>query len=121
LPFPGKIVNNRERTNLALAKAKGVVIQADADSAVRAVFRGEVAYSGHLKGYGEVIIVNHGGRYFTVSAHLSKREKAKGDPVQGGDILGWVNENGAGNGASMYFEVRKADRKLNPRAWLKHD
>ncbi len=121
LPFPGRIVSNRQKIGVALAKAKGVVIQADADSAVRAVFRGEVVYSGHLKGYGEVVIVNHGGRFFTVSAHLSKREKAKGDRVRGGDILGWVNDNGAGKGASMYFEVRKADRKLNPTAWLKQD
>ena len=121
LPIPGRIVNGSDKIGVAFANAKGVVIQADAASPVRAVFRGKVAYSGHLKGYGEVVIVNHGGRFFTVSAHLSKRKKAKGDQVQGGDIVGWVEENGTANGASLYFEIRKADSKLNPRAWLKAD
>ena len=63
--------------------------------------------------------MSHGGRFFTVSAHLTKREKIEGDQVQGGEILGWVEENGSSRGASVYFEVRKADRKLDPRAWLK--
>lgn len=118
LPIRGKIVKNR-KIGTAFSSTKGVVIQADADSAVRAVYRGEVAYSGRLKGYGEVVILRHGGRFFTVSAHLTKREKREGDQVQGGEILGWVDENGSSNGASVYFEVRKADRKLDPRAWLK--
>jgi murein hydrolase activator len=121
LPIRGKIFHNRKKMGAAFSGTKGVVIQADADTAVRAVFRGEVAYSGHLKGYGEVVIVDHGGRFFTVSAHLSKREKTKGDRVQVGDILGWVAENGSTKGASVYFEIRKAEKKLNPTAWLKHD
>ena len=118
LPIRGKIVKNR-KIGTAFSSAKGVVIQGDADSAVRAVYGGEVAYSGRLKGYGEVVILSHGGRFFTVSAHLTKREKREGDQVQGGEILGWVEENGSSTGASVYFEVRKADRKLDPRAWLK--
>ena len=120
LPIRGKIVKNR-KIGTAFSSAKGVVIQGDADSAVRAVYGGAVAYSGRLKGYGEVVILSHGGRFFTVSAHLTKREKREGDQVQGGEILGWVEENGSSKGASVYFEVRKADRKLNPRAWLKVD
>ncbi len=118
LPIRGKIVKNR-KIGTVFSSAKGVVIQGDADSAVRAVYRGEVVYSGRLKGYGEVVILSHGGRFFTVSAHLTKREKIEGDQVQGGEILGWVEENGSSKGASVYFEVRKADRKLDPRAWLK--
>jgi len=118
LPIRGKIVKNR-KNGAAFSRDKGVVIQADADSAVRAVYRGVVAYSGRLKGYGEVVILSHGGRFFTVSAHLTKREKTKGDQVRGGEILGWVEENGSSQGTSVYFEVRKADRKLDPRAWLK--
>lgn len=118
LPIRGKVVKSR-KIGAPFSSAKGVVIQADADSAVRAVYKGEVVYSGRLKGYGEVVILNHGGRFFTVSAHLTKREKREGDRVQGGEILGWVEENGSSKGASVYFEVRKADRKLDPRAWLK--
>ncbi len=121
LPIRGKIVKNRAKIRPALSSAKGVVIQADNELAVRAVFKGEVAYSGRLKGYGEVIILSHGGRFFTVSAHLRKRGKAKGDQVRGGEILGWVEENGSSTGASVYFEVRKADRKLDPQVWLKAD
>ncbi|MCG6878173.1 MAG: M23 family metallopeptidase [Deltaproteobacteria bacterium] len=63
----------------------------------------------------------NGKRFFTVSAHLSKREKSKGDQARGGDILGWVEQNGSKKRASVYFEVRKADKKLDPRVWLKAD
>jgi murein hydrolase activator len=118
LPIRGMIVKNR-KIGTVFSDDKGVVIQTDADSAVRAVYKGEVAYSGRLKGYGEVVILSHGGRYFTVSAHLTKREKIEGDRVQGGEILGWVDGNGSSKGAIVYFEVRKADKKLDPRAWLK--
>ena len=121
LPIRGKIIKNREKIKSALSNAKGVVIQSDNESAVRAVFKGEVAYSGRLKGYGEVVILSHGDRFFTVSAHLKKRGKAKGDQVRGGEILGWVEENGFSTGARVYFEVRKADRKLDPQVWLKID
>jgi septal ring factor EnvC (AmiA/AmiB activator) len=121
LPIEGKIVHRSEKRGNAFPGAKGVLIQADSDKEVRAVFRGEVAYSGPLKGYGEVVILNHGGRFFTVSAHLSKREKEKGEQVQGGDIVGLVGENGSDKGATLYFEVRKADEKLNSAAWLKRD
>ncbi len=121
LPIRGKIVHSSEKRDAAFPGAKGVMIQADSDKEVRAVFKGEVAYSGPLKGYGEVVILDHGGRFFTVSAHLSKREKKKGDQVQGGEIVGWVEDNGSAKGASLYFEVRKADEKLNSAAWLKPD
>jgi len=121
MPIRGKMINARGKTGSAAGGTKGVVIQADVDSVVRAVFKGKVVYSGQLKGYGEVIILDHGKRFFSVSAHLSKREKAKGDQVRGGDILGWVEQNGSKKGASVYFEVRKADKKLDPRVWLKAD
>ncbi len=119
LPVQGKLVKSRERIGPALSRSKGVVIEAESDLAVRAVFSGTVAYSGLLKGYGEVVILNHGGRYFTVSAHLATREKAKGDRVRGGELLGWIAENGSLKGASVYFEVRRADRQLDPLQWLK--
>ena len=121
LPIQGKIVKSRERIGLLLSRSKGVVIEADSDLAVRAVFPGTVVYSGLLKGYGEVVILNHGGRFFTVSAHLASREKAKGDRVQGGELLGWIAASGSLKGASVYFEVRRAERQLDPLQWLKVD
>ena len=121
LPIRGKLVKRRAKMGGALSNSKGVVIEADSDLAVRSVFPGKVAYSGSLKGYGEVVILSHGGRFFTVSAHLSKRKKAKGDRVQGGEILGWIEGNGSLKGPIVYFEVRRADRQLDPLQWLKAD
>ena len=118
LPLPlkgGRFVKDRRDT----PDAGGIIIEGNQELGVRSVFPGKVAFSGSLKGYGEVVIVDHGMRFFTVSAHLSQREKSTGDAVKAGEILGWVAQNKSQNGARLYFEVRKADRKLDPLVWLK--
>ena len=85
------------------------------------VFPGRVAFSGAVKGYGELIIVDHGSRFYTVSAHLSDRSKSEGDTVRKGDVLGTVGEKGAAIPGRLYFEVRRGGTPLDPMKWLKVD
>jgi septal ring factor EnvC (AmiA/AmiB activator) len=122
LPYPleGKIIGDQKLPGSARAGVhKGVVIEGASSSDVKVIFPGVVAFSGRLKGYGELVIINHGSRFFTVSANLSKRNKIEGDVVKEGDILGQIDGKKSLKGAKLYFEIRRAGKNLDPRKWLK--
>jgi septal ring factor EnvC (AmiA/AmiB activator) len=98
---------------------KGIFIAGVSDSKVKAVFPGRVDFSGRLKGYGEVIIINHGSRFFTISAQISSRKKQEGDVVEKGEVIGFVKPSGPSKESRLYFEIRKAGKSLDPLKWLK--
>jgi len=122
LPLDGKILKKgaksgeREFTTL-----KGIYIEAPFGSYVKAVFPGRVDFSDQLKGYGQVVVINHGSRFFTISAYLLQRNKQEGEMVEKGDIIGQVGETGMKTGPALYFEIREGEANLNPLKWLKVD
>lgn len=120
LPFPleGKIIRgDKFLGSKNLNFNNGVFIEGH-DTEVKAVFPGRVDFSGRLKGYGEIVIINHGSRYFTVSAQLSERIKEEGDSVETGDAIGLVSQDGSLKRARVYFEIRKAGKNLDALSWL---
>jgi murein DD-endopeptidase MepM/ murein hydrolase activator NlpD len=121
LPFPikGKIIKADDFLGSKKAgNTKGIFIQSERDTEVKAVFPGRVDFSGNLKGYGQIVIINHGSRFFTISGHLSGRNKEKGDLVEKGETIGTVREGSSSKGARLYFEIRKGAKNLSPLAWL---
>jgi murein hydrolase activator len=120
MPLAGKILKNIKKLGeRAVENKKGIYIDAPSGTQVMAVFEGRVDYSGVLKGYGQVIVINHGERYFTISAYLHELKKNKGDAVSPGDVIGYVGEAGLSTGPALYFEIRKGEENLNPLKWLK--
>jgi len=120
LPVEGKIVKGMKGAgNNILSAHKGIYMDSAFGVDVRSIYQGRVDYSGQLKGYGQVVVINHGSRYFTVSAYLSHRDKATGDAVQKGDVIGQIGETGLATGSGLYFEIRKGDSNLDPLKWLK--
>ena len=120
LPLPGKIVRDvNTMGDGRFDSQKGVYIRGDFGEEVRAVFPGRVDFSGQLKGYGQVIIINHGSRFFTISAYLLQRNKTKGDMVARGEVIGQVGETGLVTGPALYFEIREGETNLDPLKWLK--
>ena len=122
LPFPveGKIIKGyRGSGSKTLKPQKGVFIEGSSNAEVKAVFPGRVDFSGRLKGYGEVIIINHGSRFFTISANLSQRKKKEGDVLKEGESIGLVGRNGSSKKGRLYFEIRRAGKNLDPLKWLK--
>jgi len=114
LPLPGKIIKDADQNG-----SKGIFIEASSVDKVKAVFPGRVDFSGPLKGYGQVIVINHGSRYFTVSAQLARRTKQEGDSVAAGEVIGSVSQSGSWRGATLYFEIRMGSGNLDPMKWLK--
>ncbi len=96
----------------------GVTIRADLGIPVQAVYDGQVIYADWFKGYGNIIILDHGDHYYTLSAQLEQTFKKKGDAVQAGEAIGTVGDSGMLGGPSLYFEIRHHGKPLNPALWF---
>ncbi|MCE9667406.1 peptidoglycan DD-metalloendopeptidase family protein [Myxococcus stipitatus] len=111
----GKVVNPRFNT---VTVQKGLDIRAPAGAPVQAVAEGTVVYAGALRGYGNLLIVDHGDGYHTLMAHLASILPQLGAPVVAGEVVGEVGDTGSLKGPYLYFEVRKAGQAVDPALWL---
>jgi septal ring factor EnvC (AmiA/AmiB activator) len=96
----------------------GIYIKADEDS-IKAVYAGKVVFAEWFKGYGNLLIVNHGEGYHTLYANLSEIFFKVGDIIKGQEVVGKVGESGILNAPSLYFEIRYKGKPLDPVQWLK--
>lgn len=117
LPCPGRVT--RSDSPATEHGPRGIYIESPAGGEVKAVFPGRVDYSGRLKGYGEVVVINHGSRFFTVSAYLSQRSREEGDRVQAGDVIGFLTREEGLHTSRLYFELRQGVTPVDPLEWLK--
>ncbi|MBR0566340.1 peptidoglycan DD-metalloendopeptidase family protein [Azoarcus sp. L1K30] len=98
---------------------KGVFIRAASGAEVRAVAAGEVVFSDWLRGYGNLLILDHGGDYLSVYGNNDALLKVVGDNVNGGDAIASVGASGGGPESGLYFEVRHQGRALDPLQWVR--
>jgi len=98
---------------------KGVEFGALRGAAVRGVAYGVVRFAGWFRGYGKIVIVDHGDQYFTVLGHLDEIAVSVGDPVHRGDRLGAAGDTGSLAGPRLYFEIRRGGQALDPAEWLR--
>lgn len=99
----------------------GVDFAAQAGSPVRSVARGLVRFAGWFRGYGRIVIIDHGDAYHTVSGHLDEIHVKLDDIVVAGQSIGSVGETGSLSGPSLYFELRHNGSPIDPAPWLKGD
>jgi murein hydrolase activator len=97
----------------------GVDIEAAVGREVLAVHAGHVIYTGWFKGYGNLIIVDHGNEYYTLYAHIADIEAKEGEDVRQGQRIGTVGDTGSLAGPRLYFEVRYQGRPQDPEQWLR--
>ncbi|PYN32234.1 MAG: hypothetical protein DME01_22295 [Candidatus Rokuibacteriota bacterium] len=97
----------------------GVDIEAAVGREVLAVHGGHVIYTGWFKGYGNLIIVDHGNEYYTLYAHIADIEAREGEDVRQGQRIGTVGDTGSLAGPRLYFEVRYQGRPQDPEQWLR--
>ena len=96
----------------------GLEFAAPPGTTVRSVAGGLVRFAGWFRGYGRIVIVDHGDGFHTVSAHLDEIFVGIDDVVVDGQALGTVGETGSLSGPSLYFELRREGRPLDPQSWL---
>lgn len=111
----GRVVDARFGTETVQS---GLDIRAPAGAPVRAVAPGRVAHAGWFKGYGNIVILDHGGGYHTLVAHLATMRAAVGEEVDAGAELGSVGDSGSLKGPYLYFELREHGHPVDPAPWL---
>jgi septal ring factor EnvC (AmiA/AmiB activator) len=111
----GRVVDREFRTQTLRS---GVVFEAAAGLPVRAVAAGRVRYAGWFRGYGRLVILDHGSGYYTVSGHLGELKVGVGDPIESGAQIGTVGDSGSLSGPRLYFEIRRGAEALDPTEWL---
>jgi septal ring factor EnvC (AmiA/AmiB activator) len=111
----GKIVDAQFQTE---TYRTGVEFEVAAGDSVKAVAPGQVRFADWFRGYGRLVIIDHGDQYFTVSGHLAEIFVSLGDVIAEGDTIGSSGETGSLTGPSLYFEIRRKDQPLDPAEWL---
>jgi septal ring factor EnvC (AmiA/AmiB activator) len=124
LPYPikgkiiqgyGRQVNKKFNT---IHFNKGVVLASKRTSAIKAVHDGVVIYSGWFRGYGNLIIINHGKDYYSLYARASKIVKHKNDKIRKGEVIA-ISKRKKNGVSQIYFELRHRKKTLNPTKWFR--
>jgi murein DD-endopeptidase MepM/ murein hydrolase activator NlpD len=96
----------------------GVDLQADYGETVGAPLAGTVSFAGVKRGYGNIVIVDHGGGISTYYAHLSSIAVLVGDSVDAGQVIGQIGSTGRSTGPHLHYEVRANGHPVNPFATI---
>ena len=107
------------RRGVGSLRWQGVVIGAEAGKEVRAVSHGRVAFAEWMRGYGMLLIVDHGDGFMSLYGHNRSLLKEAGDWVQPGEPLAIVGSSGGRSRDGLYFEIRKGGRPVNPAHWCR--
>ena len=122
-PVKGKIISKFGRTEHpdlhTFTFQKGIEIKAPSGIEIKSIFNGKVIYADWFKGYGNMIIINHGDHYYSIYAHAEKLFKQIGDIVKKNETVALVGDTNSLNGSCLYFEIRHKGKPLDPLSWLK--
>lgn len=101
------------------AAGRGVLIQAREGDPVHAIAGGKVAFADWLRGYGLLLIIDHGSGFMSLYGHNQSLLKAEGETVSTGDSIASVGNTGGQSQAGVYFELRHDGQPLDPSKWLR--
>jgi septal ring factor EnvC (AmiA/AmiB activator) len=98
-----------------LIESNGLEIAVPPQTPVRAVWQGRVLYASPLKGFGNLMIIDHGDKYYTLYAHAASFARKTGELVGGGDVIAFSGHEGRD---ALYFEIRHRGAPVDPLPWL---
>ncbi len=98
--------------------ADGIDIKALAGSEIYAIYNGKVVYAGQLKGYGNLIIIDHGEQYYSLISRAAEIYKNEGDIITTGEVIGVMGDQGGLLGEGLHFEIRYGTEPENPLKWI---
>ncbi len=99
--------------------SNGISITAPTGSDIRSVYEGQVIFADYFKGYGNMVIVDHGGGYFSLYAHAAKVMKKVGATVGRNEVVASVGDTDSSHGPMLYFEIRYQGKPVDPAAWVR--
>ncbi len=100
-------------------EAKGVFIRAPGGQPVRAIARGQVVYADWMRGFGNLLILDHGESYLSIYANNESLLKQLGDAVAPGEPIATTGSSGGNEQTGLYFEIRHLGRPFDPLSWVK--
>jgi septal ring factor EnvC (AmiA/AmiB activator) len=121
LPYPvrGELVARFGASETAAAPStKGVFIRAPGGTDVKAIAPGRVVFADWMRGYGNLLILDHGDGYLSIYGNNESVLKRVGDGVHAGDAVATVGASGGGEASGLYFETRFQGRPFDPVPWL---
>lgn len=98
---------------------KGIFVRAPGGTEVRAVAAGRVVFADWMRGYGNLLILDHGDGYLTIYGNNGSVLKRVGDAVHAGEALATVGASGGNEASGLYFEARFQGRPFDPLPWLR--
>ena len=123
LPLKGEILNKfgrqKDKQFGSFIVHNGINIRSKSGTSVRSVFDGKVLYTGELDGYGNMVIIGHGKEYHTLYGHLDQIKVKQNQIVKTGDRIGLSGDTGSLIGETLYFEMRKNGKPIEPVRWFK--
>jgi septal ring factor EnvC (AmiA/AmiB activator) len=119
LPVKGEITNQFGATRPESTVVwKGLFIRTSNGQTVKAIAAGRVVFADWLRGFGNLLIIDHGGAYMSLYGNNETLYKQVGDELRGGDVIATVGNSGGNSDSGLYFELRHESHPLDPLKWL---
>ncbi|MDP1871106.1 MAG: peptidoglycan DD-metalloendopeptidase family protein [Gallionella sp.] len=119
LPVKGEITNQFGATRPdSTVIWKGLFISTAHGQPVRSIAAGRVVFADWLRGFGNLLIIDHGNAYMSLYGNNETLYKQVGDEIHGGDAISTVGNSGGNADSGLYFELRHESRPLDPAKWL---
>jgi septal ring factor EnvC (AmiA/AmiB activator) len=121
-PVEGKVISKfgiqEHKKYGTKTKNNGIDIVAPIGEPVHAIGHGKVVFADRFQGYGKIILIDHGGGYYTLYGHLSDYSVILDGSVEEGEQIGWTGDSGSLEGSKLHFEFRKNGQPVDPLEWL---
>ncbi len=119
LPVKGEVANKFGGARPdSTALWKGLLVRAATGQTVKAVASGRVVFADWLRGFGNLLIIDHGQGYMSLYGNNETLYKQVGDTLRGGDMVATVGSSGGNEDSGLYFELRHEGKPLDPVKWL---
>jgi septal ring factor EnvC (AmiA/AmiB activator) len=119
LPVRGELIGQYgAQRSVGTASAKGVFIRAPGGEPVRAIAHGRVVYADWMRGFGNLLIVDHGDAFLSIYGNNESLLKQTGDAVTLGETVATVGQSGGNEETGLYFELRHLGRPFDPLSWV---
>jgi len=118
LPVRGVVSNRFGSARQEGSTWKGLFIRADNGSDVKAIAGGRVVFADWMRGFGNLIIIDHGSNYLSIYGNNEALLKQSGDSVKGGDTVASVGNSGGNPESGLYFELRYQGQPIDPLKWV---
>ena len=118
LPVNGELAATYGAKRVDGPSWKGIFIRAAEGSEVHAAGAGEVIFADWMRGFGNLLIVDHGGQYMSIYGNNQSLLKRPGDRVKAGEAVATVGNSGGNEHSGLYFEIRHQGRAIDPLAWI---